>query len=213
MALLASVSDEPRLRAYATTGVYPALGNITRHVYLIRRFDRIIELVDEFMTQEWCIYTRDRSRLPETDHVIAMRNMIEGEEVAFRRIGIVSEAYRDTPCDLPQAQHFLPIDVALAYASHLRGNDAIGDITDAIRQHEDAVCAPLGRERRRLPEHVMRRWGRRPDRQGPGLCQPQNIAYGYEQGYGVVAADVRAAVARQINADLRAPQGPVYAFR
>lgn len=87
MALLASISDEHRFSLYCLTGQMPAMGNVTKRFYLIRRFDRVLELEDGRPYRSWCIGTPDRHEIPETDHVVTMKTLLEGEEMAFRETG------------------------------------------------------------------------------------------------------------------------------
>ena len=87
MTLLASLSDEARFAFYARYGMYPALGNMSRRVYFVRRFATVMETSDGQPVASWCVVTHDRGTIPETDHVVALKNLIEGEEAAFREIG------------------------------------------------------------------------------------------------------------------------------
>jgi len=87
VSLLASISDERRLGYYLHSGLFPALGNATKRIYMVRRFHTVVELDDGVPAASWCILTKDRGRIPETDHVVAMKNLIEGEEMAFREVG------------------------------------------------------------------------------------------------------------------------------
>lgn len=84
--LLASYSDEERFSYYLYSGLFPALGNATRRTYMVRRFHTVVELDDGVPAASWCIITTDRNYVPETDHVIVMKNLIEGEELSFRSV-------------------------------------------------------------------------------------------------------------------------------
>lgn len=86
--LLRSISDPERFGAYLWTGAYPAMGNLTRHVYLVRRFYRVLELEDGEPLADWCsnLSPWEMVTYPETDRIIALKNMIEGEELAFRQV-------------------------------------------------------------------------------------------------------------------------------
>lgn len=97
MALLASITDERRFSLYCMTGHMPAMGNVTKRMYLVRRFDRVLELEDGRPYQSWCIGAPDRSAIPETDHIVTMKNIIEGEELAFRDTGNMSPVYGGVP--------------------------------------------------------------------------------------------------------------------
>lgn len=87
MALLASISDEQRFAFYCMAGMFPAMGNVTKRVYMVRRWTTVLELEDGRPRASWCILAQDRSIAPETDHVVTMKNILEGNELAFREVG------------------------------------------------------------------------------------------------------------------------------
>jgi hypothetical protein len=87
VALLATTCDEARFSRYCLTGTLPALGNATKRTYLIRRHYTTLEMDDGRPVVSWCVMARDRHLVPETDHVVAMMSLIEGEEMAFRGLG------------------------------------------------------------------------------------------------------------------------------
>jgi hypothetical protein len=87
MKLLASVCDEERFSLYCYTGSIAAMGNVTKHLYIVRRYCSVSELEDGRVIQGWCVVTRDRHLIPETDHVLALKSLIEGEELFFRATG------------------------------------------------------------------------------------------------------------------------------
>lgn len=87
MILLASISDEQRFSFYCMSGMFPAMGNVTKRIYLVRRWTTVLELEDGAPRASWCILAQDRQIAPETDHVVAMKNVLEGNELAFRQIG------------------------------------------------------------------------------------------------------------------------------
>jgi hypothetical protein len=87
MGLLASISDEERFSFYCMAGMFPAMGNVTKRIYMIRRWTTVLELEDGRPRASWCILAQDRSIAPETDHVVAMKNILEGNELAFREVG------------------------------------------------------------------------------------------------------------------------------
>jgi hypothetical protein len=87
MALLASISDEQRFSFYCMAGMFPAMGNVTKRTYMIRRWTTVLELEDGRPRASWCILAQDRMVAPETDHVVAMKNIVEGNEMAFREVG------------------------------------------------------------------------------------------------------------------------------
>lgn len=92
VALLASVTDERRFSAYCATGRMAALGDVTKRIYIVQRFGKVVELDDGRPSVLWCIGTPDRGTTPPTDHVVTMKNLIEGEEGAFRATGNPSSA-------------------------------------------------------------------------------------------------------------------------
>lgn len=87
MKLLASMCDEKRFAFYCHEGFIAALGNVTKHLYLVRRYARVQETVDGRVLNEWCVTTRDQHQIPETDVVLALKSLIEGEELFFRETG------------------------------------------------------------------------------------------------------------------------------
>ena len=94
VALLASLSDEQRFAFYCLSGQFPAMGNVSKRIYLIRRWTTILELEDGLERASWCINTDDRLNVPPSDHVVVMKNLIEGSELAFREIGNETLYYR-----------------------------------------------------------------------------------------------------------------------
>jgi hypothetical protein len=87
MALLASISDEQRFAFYCMAGMFPAMGNVTKRTYMVRRWTTVLELEDGRPRASWCILAQDRMVAPEMDHVVAMKNILEGNEMAFREVG------------------------------------------------------------------------------------------------------------------------------
>lgn len=87
MSLLASLSDERRFSFYCASGMFPAMGDVTKRIYMVRRWTTVLELEDGRPRASWCILTKDREVAPETDHVVAMKNILEGSELAFREVG------------------------------------------------------------------------------------------------------------------------------
>jgi hypothetical protein len=96
--LLFQLVDHERATRYLITGEIYARGNITGTLYKVQR---CAPNVLEYNTRgricaTWCVHadggsyftpTMDDSRLPKTDEVIALRNLIEGEETRFRTTG------------------------------------------------------------------------------------------------------------------------------
>lgn len=87
MGLLASMSDEKRFSFYCLSGMFPAMGNVTKRMYMVRRWTTVLELEDGRPKASWCILAQDRQIAPETDHVVAMKNLLEGSELHFREVG------------------------------------------------------------------------------------------------------------------------------
>lgn len=87
MGLLASMSDEKRFSFYCLSGMFPALGNVTKRTYMVRRWTTVLELEDGRPRASWCILAQDRLIAPETDHVVTMKNLLEGSEMHFRQVG------------------------------------------------------------------------------------------------------------------------------
>lgn len=88
VSLLSKICDPKRLGVYLSTGVMVAMGNITRRMYLIHRSSGVDELDSNWnVAFYWCIHTGFGSGIPPTDDVITIRNLIEGAEQTFRRIG------------------------------------------------------------------------------------------------------------------------------
>lgn len=87
MKLLASVCDEERFSLYCYTGSIAAMGNVTKRLYMVKRYYSVTEIEDGRVIQGWCVVTRDRHLIPETDHVLALKSLIEGEELFFRATG------------------------------------------------------------------------------------------------------------------------------
>src|SRR5579871_261788 len=87
MKLFASECDEERFSLYCHLGTVAALGSMTRHIYIVRRYKTVVEVVDGQVVGGWCVVTRDRHVTPETDHVLTLKSLIEGEEYSFRDTG------------------------------------------------------------------------------------------------------------------------------
>ncbi len=84
--LLRQICDRERYDRYLQTGHLVCLGNLTHRLYVVRRRQRAEEYVDGEKIGEWCIHIQHASG-PPTDNVIALKNLIEGEEQLFRGIG------------------------------------------------------------------------------------------------------------------------------
>lgn len=96
MSLLAEICDLNRVNMYCSSGYLPAMGNISRRTYLIPRRGKIVELDSNGgMAFHWCIHVDNCRSVPPTDNVIAIRNVLEGSEAAFRKIGNKSKPLSD----------------------------------------------------------------------------------------------------------------------
>ena len=88
VALLARVVDEYRFSLYCVTGQLPLMGNVTGRTFLALKSGGLLELEDGDSTAWWCFsigpYAED---IPDTDHVVMCRTMVEGEEIAFLETG------------------------------------------------------------------------------------------------------------------------------
>lgn len=87
VALLRSLSDERRFSIYALTGKFVAMGDVTKHLYVLEHHGGVIEHDDMGPCATWCIAAENRYLTPETDNVVTLKTLIEGEEMYFRRIG------------------------------------------------------------------------------------------------------------------------------
>lgn len=98
--LLRRTTDEERFGYYCQTGMLPVMGNVTGRIYLLQRGGQAIELEDGRVVASWCISIGPHAtEIPGTDHVVVLRNMVEGEELDFLEIGNrnpVRTAYRPT---------------------------------------------------------------------------------------------------------------------
>lgn len=93
MALLAKSIDERRFSLYCRMGALPVMGNMTKRIYMIRRKSTVLELEDGQPWVSWCMNGGRRHELPETDHVVVMRALLEGEEYVFRTTANASPAF------------------------------------------------------------------------------------------------------------------------
>ena len=88
MGLLKRHCDEYRYSLYCMTGQLPALGNVTRRIYLVLKSGGLLELVDGQPVAWWCFSIGPfDGTLPDTDHVSVVHSLVEGEEVAFMHVG------------------------------------------------------------------------------------------------------------------------------
>lgn len=86
--LLRHTTDEERFGYYCQTGMLPVMGNVTGRIYLLQRGGQAMELEDGRPVASWCISIGPHAtEIPGTDHVVVLRNMVEGEELDFLEIG------------------------------------------------------------------------------------------------------------------------------
>lgn len=173
MQLLAKTTDERRFQIYCRTGAMPALGNMTKRLYLIRRHATILELEDGQAKTSWCMNGGNRYSLPETDHVVVMKALIEGEEYVFRTTGNPSQfffgSHQDEPPKSVFESSFMGHDGRRQFCRQNEGfADAFEARSEAIaardamkREHESArfrqwmaqkARLEIARHGRRLPE-------------------------------------------------------------
>lgn len=83
--LLGSICDHERVLIYLQHGCLPVRGNLTGRTYLVWRRRRVSELRHGRVFVEWCIHL-NKNVYPETDNVVTLKNMLEGEEGEFLKI-------------------------------------------------------------------------------------------------------------------------------
>lgn len=82
--LLWRTTDPWRFGYYCQTGMLPAMGNVTGRLYMIERGGAALEVDDGRPVGSWCISIGPhRTDIPGTDHVVVLRNFVEGEELFF----------------------------------------------------------------------------------------------------------------------------------
>jgi hypothetical protein len=86
--LLRRVCDLERFTLYCQTGQLPVMGNVTKRTYLALKAGGALELDDGEPVAWWCFsigpYAPD---IPDTDHVVSVRTILEGEELAMFQTG------------------------------------------------------------------------------------------------------------------------------
>jgi hypothetical protein len=89
VALLKRVVDPYRFSLYCVRGRLPCMGNVTGTIYAVQKGGGVVELDDDGAHHaSWCISIGPHCHdVPDTDHVVALRAVIEGEELAFLRTG------------------------------------------------------------------------------------------------------------------------------
>lgn len=103
--LMATMCDPERVAFYLQRGVFFARGNVTGRTFCLQHNRGhsigVKELEDGRPRASWCIQPGDPS-VPNTDHLLTVKNLIEGEEMLFRQIGNRSEGlllFEDSRCD------------------------------------------------------------------------------------------------------------------
>lgn len=86
--LLRRVVDEERASLYLQTGMLPIMGNVTRRCYFALKSGGCLEMEDGLPVAWWCFsvgpYAPD---IPDTDQVLSVRMIVEGEELAMFTTG------------------------------------------------------------------------------------------------------------------------------
>lgn len=86
--LLARVCDPERFYLYCVTGQLPIMGNVTKRIYMALKSGGCLELEDGVPVAWWCFsigpYASD---IPDTDNVVSVRTIVEGEELAMFETG------------------------------------------------------------------------------------------------------------------------------
>lgn len=161
MSLLAEISDEKRFSFYCVSGMFPAMGNVTKRIYLVRRWTTVLELEDGKPRASWCILAQDRMIAPETDHVVAMKNILEGSELDFREIGnafhFAEDPFRGrvNPGDLKTS---FPNPYYNQIGPDHRGNEPEFVMTDTPRDSMQPPRVILTRGRNELRAKVEQEW-------------------------------------------------------
>jgi hypothetical protein len=178
MDLLRRHCDEYRFSLYCMTGHLPALGNVTRRIYLVLKSGGLLELVDGQPVAWWCFSVGpfDNS-IPDTDHVSVVHSLVEGEEVAFMHTAD-RHTYQSFEGELERGPGVADPFVAsildgLAWRPDLAvGTAALLDLPDLRKKQR-----PVGR-----PSAYVVRWdGRKSDViRGHGVFAGQQMAQGIE---------------------------------
>lgn len=160
MALLASITDERRFSLYCLTGQMMAMGNVTKRIYLVRRHATVLELEDGRPYKTWCIGTPDRHYIPETDHVVTMKTLIEGEEMAFRQTGNPSRLGGSFPAS--EEKPWFQNPYLVPFVDHHRekdirdgGNAEFSDFMDIHRERQKLIDQFVSQKKRK--EEIARR--------------------------------------------------------
>lgn len=96
VSLLQRMCDPDRFGLYCQTGQLPVLGNLTKKTYLVLRSGGVLELDGGRPVAWWCFSIGPFAmEVPPTDHVVVIRAIIEGEELAFMRTADRHEGRQD----------------------------------------------------------------------------------------------------------------------
>lgn len=85
--LLRRYTDPERFGLYCLTGELVVRGNLTGTLYLLGKGGEVLELEEGCPVASWCVYIGGDDMMPDTDKVLTLRAIIEGQELAFLRTG------------------------------------------------------------------------------------------------------------------------------
>lgn len=83
--LLSELCDPERVAIYCMSGCLPAMGNLSRNTYLVKKTGGADLIENGYIRCFYCI-SIDDANVPRTDSVLTIKNMIEGEEAMFLKI-------------------------------------------------------------------------------------------------------------------------------
>lgn len=169
--LLEEVCDPYRASIYLYRGVFPAMGNVTKRMYLVRRkspHTEVIECEAGRPIKSYCISIAMGILVPPTDAVIALKNLIEGEELSFRRTGNATEGSGWWP------QHRSPMESEAFLVPHIDADfedlhRGWGIPPDARWQMDDVDLVDFERPEREHKFHRNVRY--RPSRKAKAACR------------------------------------------
>lgn len=107
MELLRGLCDRERFLIYATYGQLPARGSTTGKMYLVRRHRRALQFENGKPVAQYCIHIDPK--FPQTDNVVVLKNMIEGEEGQFLKTANLSKVLLPLEKDIPPIPHLASI--------------------------------------------------------------------------------------------------------
>jgi hypothetical protein len=154
MKLFASECDEERFSLYCHLGTIAALGNMTKHLYIVRRYKTVVEVVDGKAVGGWCVVTRDRHVIPETDHVLTLKSLIEGEEYSFRATGNrVGYDLEEGKIQDPYRRSFIPILPGGKFAER----DRVMEACEKAKEAQDATRWRMWLKYKAMEKHFMQK--------------------------------------------------------